>query len=81
MESVHQNSISNRDKRLLHSGKNPDSSGTYPAFYPLRTLVHVSGAKAAKAWRRQLISIKCRVELHLEYHTFPHGVTLNLAQE
>jgi len=47
MESVHQNSISNRDKRLLPSGRNPDSFGTYP----LRTLVHVSGAKTARAWR------------------------------
>jgi hypothetical protein len=77
METVHQNSISNRNKRLPPSGRNTNSSETYP----LRTLVHVSGAKAARTWRLQLISILCRVKLHLEYHTFPHGVVLNLTQE
>lgn len=51
MESVHQNSISNRDKRLLPSGRTPYSSGTYPDSYRLSTLVHASVAKAARAWR------------------------------
>jgi len=80
MESVHQDSISNRNKRLLPSGRNPDS-------WDLPSLLPIAYFGAGK-WDKsgQIVELKthlhlCRVELHLEYHTFNHGVVLNLTQE
>jgi len=56
MESVHQDSISNRTRGccLLEGILTAE---TYPASYPLRTLGQVSGTKAGRSWSWKLISI------------------------